>query len=404
MRLFGFVTEWVLGIDAANLLLGGGRTHLVELLRAAQPGRHGFSRVVAWGSPETLALLDDRPWLEKVAPPALSARLHRRAGWQHFALDRAARKAGCSLLFVPGGSYTGHFQPVVLMSQNLLPFEPRELLRFGASLRTAKLAVLRAVQSWSFQRCHGLIFLTDYAQQAVQRVVAQLPRSIVIPHGLSDRFRSAPRPQHPISTFSSEAPFRVLYVSIVDQYKHQWHVVDAVARLRRLTGWNLALDLVGPAYPQALPRLQRSIAAHDPQGHWLRYHGAVPYPELHAIYARSDLALWASSCETFGLILLEAMGAGLPVASSDSPPMREVLADTGLYFNPEDPQSIATTLQRLIASPELRASLAAAAHRRAQSFTWERCADATFAFLASVLRASERSQSAPSPAIRQRLA
>lgn len=387
---------WVLGIDAANLLQGGGRTHLLELLRSAHPERHGFAEVVIWGSRETLALLEDRPWLRKSSPPALDAGLFSRAGWQALRLDAAAREAGCDLLFIPGGSYTGGFHPVVLMSQNLLPFEPREILRYGISGRAAKLSLLRSVQSWSFRRSDGLIFLTDYARQSVEQVVATLPRSEVIAHGLSDRFLSDPRAQRPIADYQDQAPFRILYVSIVDQYKHQWHVVDAVSRLRRLSGWNLALDLVGPAYPQALRRLQRSMHLHDPEGRWLQYHGAVPYQQLHGIYARSDLALWASSCETFGLILLEAMGAGLPVASSDAAPMREILGDAGLYFNPEDPQAIATTLQRLIASPGLRARLAAAAFERSQRFTWDRCADATFAFLAEILRG--RSASGPAEA------
>lgn len=376
----------VLGIDAANVLRNGGHTHLVELLRAADPPAHGFSKVVVWGRRSTVELLENRPWLQKLAPAWLEAGLFRRAAWQALRLDRAARVAGCDVLFIPGGSYMGHHHPVVLMSQNLLPFEPREIRRYGLSARAAKLTALRIVQAWSFRRADGLVCLTHYGRQAVEQRVSPLPRSVVIPHGLNRRFLMPPRPQRAIADCSTARPFRLVYVSIVDQYKHQWHVVDAVARLRQLTGWPLTLDLVGPAYPRSLRRLQQSQRRHDPGGQWLRYHCAVPYADLHAVYGRSDLAIWASSCETFGLILLEAMGAGLPVASSDPAPMREILADAGLYFNPEDPQAIATSLRQLIASPDLRTELAAAAYSRAQGFTWERCAEATFGFLADILR------------------
>jgi len=388
------VKDCVLGIDAANLLQGGGRTHLIELLRAADPQAHGFSRVVVWGSSQTLKLLEDRPWLCKLTPTALDGGLFQRAAWQMLVIDLAVRQQECDLLWVPGGSYVGGFRPVVLMSQNLLPFAPQELLRYGATPRTAKLAMLSFVQGWSFSRSNGVIFLTRHAQDVVQETVSTLPASVaVIPHGLSERFLEPPRPQLPIDAYRHPAePFRILYVSIVDQYKHQWHVVEAVARLRRLSGWNLSLDLVGPAYPSALRRLQRTMRAQDPDSTWLSYLGPVPYDQLDIIYRRSQLALWASSCEAFGLILLEAMGAGLPVASSDSPPMREILAETGLYFDPEDFVSIGTTLQRLIAAPELRTSLAAAAFKRARSFSWQTCADATFAFLASVYRSSSKHQ------------
>lgn len=60
-----------IGIDAANLRRGGGVTHLVELLRAAQPEQLGIGRVVVWGGLMTLNAVEDRSWLEKRNPPAL---------------------------------------------------------------------------------------------------------------------------------------------------------------------------------------------------------------------------------------------------------------------------------------------------------------------------------------------
>jgi glycosyltransferase involved in cell wall biosynthesis len=64
--------------------------------------------------------------------------------------------------------------------------------------------------------------------------------------------------------------------------------------------------------------------------------------------------------------------------------MPEVLGDAGVYFDPEDPQSIAKALQRLVASSELRARLASASFTAAQQYSWRRCADETFHFLAEV--------------------
>jgi glycosyltransferase involved in cell wall biosynthesis len=58
-----------------------------------------------------------------------------------------------------------------------------------------------------------------------------------------------------------------------------------------------------------------------------------------------------------------------------------VLAGSGLLFDPEAPESIATALRRLVTSAELRQRLAREAHLRAQAFSWERCARETLAFL-----------------------
>lgn len=376
--------KFTVGIDAANLRRGGGVTHLVELLRVAHPSAYGIGRVVVWGGQLTLNALDDRAWLDKRSPTALNKGLLQRTLWQRFRLSQAARDAGCDVLFVPGGSYAGDFHPVVNMSRNMLPFEWNELKRYGWSIFSLKLVLLRLTQSSAYQKTDGMIFLTDYARQVVFGVVGVLQaKTSTIPHGLNPRFKRAPKPQRNISDYDDENPYRLLYVSIIDQYKHQWFVVEAVAILRR-EGLPIVLDLVGPAYPPALKRLEQTIAHLGSDRSWVRYHGAIPFNELHLRYAQADLGLFASSCENMPNILLETMASGLPIACSNRGPMPEVLGDSGIYFDPMQPTDIARALRKLIELPQLRSQLAEASYQRSQQYSWHRCADATFKFLTKV--------------------
>lgn len=378
----------ILGIDATNLRQGGGRTHLIELLRAATPSAQGIRKVVVWGSRETLAALDDQSWLEKINPPELDGSFLSRTLWQRFSLSQAARSTGCSLLFIPGGSYAAGFHPVVTMCRNMLPFEWLELWRYGWSISTIRLLLLRLMQSRTLQRADGVIFLTRYAQRQVLKVTGALKRDqVIIPHGLNSRFSMKPRPQRSIDSYCIDKPYRILYVSIVNQYKHQWHVVEAVAQLRRQTQWPLALELVGPAYPPALKRLNACLRRYDPGNTWARYHGAVPYADLHQFYAQADLGVFASSCENMPNILLETMAAGLPVACARRGPMPEILQDFGVYFNPEESGDIANALKQLISSPEARTEMATASYTVSKDYTWERCATETFEFLAKIATA-----------------
>lgn len=373
-----------IGIDAANLRRGGGVTHLVELLQAAEPAACGIDRVIVWGGQSTLKALDDRSWLDKRNPPALDKGLLQRSLWQRYHLSQAARDAGCDVLFVPGGSYAGNFHPVVTMSRNMLPFEWRELKRYGWSLITLKLLLLRLTQSRSYRNADGLIFLTDYAQQTVLGVTGALyAKTKTIPHGLNPRFNQAPKPQRAIVDYDDANPYRVLYVSIVDQYKHQWHVVEAIAVLRQ-EGFPIVLDLVGPEYPPALNRLNGTLARQGGRQSWVRYHGAIPFNELHLRYSEADLGVFASSCENMPNILLETMASGLPIACSNRGPMPEVLDAGGVYFDPEQPSDIARALRQLIASPQLRTQLAHMSYQQTQKFSWERCAAETFGFLVAV--------------------
>jgi glycosyltransferase involved in cell wall biosynthesis len=373
----------IVGVDASNLGPGGSMTHLTNLLAVARPAEHGIERIVVWGGSAKLERLPERPWLDKRAIPALDGGLPQRLLWQRFRLPELAREA-CDVLFVPGGNARpGGFHPLVTMSRNMLPFEWRELRRYGLSWMTLRLLLLRFGQARTFARADGLIFLTEYARDAVETAVRLPPRVTVIPHGVEDRFRMAPRPQRPLSACTPERPLRALYVSIVDVYKHQWHVAKAVHALRA-EGLPLAIDFVGPAYAPALARLRGTLRALDPEERHLRYLGPVPFDKLHELHRQADVFVFASSCENMPNILLEGMAGGLAIACARRGPMPEVLGEAGLYFDPERPEEIASALRTLAEDDALRARLAAAASEAARRFSWQRCARETLSFVAAV--------------------
>ncbi|MBU1340003.1 MAG: glycosyltransferase family 4 protein [Proteobacteria bacterium] len=374
----------IVGIDASNIRAGGGVTHLFEFLKVADPVIHGFSQIIVWSGKATLSRIQDRPWIEKRYQPILDKALPYRTYWQRFRLSKQVRDANCDVLFVPGGSYAGNFRPIVTMSQNLLPFEWHELRRFGWSWFTLKMIFLRWIQLRTFRHAEGVIFLTQYAKNVVMRVIkATIEKTMIIPHGIDKRFICPPREQLPESQYSMDRPFRILYVSIVHVYKHQWNVADAIAQLRK-SGFPVVLDLVGPAESLALRRLRATLERIDPDNEFIHYSGAIPYAELHECYAQADAFLFASSCETFGQILTEAMSAGLPIACSNKSAMPELLGDAGMYFDPEKPAEIANAIRKLFSNSKLRSHLADRSFEKVQEYSWERCAKETFSFITQI--------------------
>jgi len=374
----------ILGIDVSNLRGGGGITHITGLLTAADPPSHGFSKVVLWGGHEILRHLPDHDWMVKSPQDLLNRSLPHRIFWQRYRLSELAQEAACDLLFVPGGSYIGDFNPVTTMCRNMLPFEPRELRRYGLSFTRLRLELLRLTQTQTFQKAAGVIFLSQYARDSVIREIGTAEGlSTIIPHGVDSQFCCSPREQLPIECYSNDRPFNVIYVSIVDMYKHQWAVAEAVGQLRK-KGLPITLTLVGLSYPRALARLKNTIAQIDPSGVFVRYVGHTPYSELAALYRQADLGVFASSCENMPNILLESMSSGLPIVCSDRGPMPEVLGSGGVYFDPEDAKDIAQALHKMIVSPDLRTKAAQYSFQRAQAYSWRRCANETFGFLARI--------------------
>jgi glycosyltransferase involved in cell wall biosynthesis len=384
-------------IDASNTRAGGTVTHLVELLRVAEPAQHGFGEVVVFAGSAVLSNIENRPWLRKVAEPLLEQsndpfrdRRHLyRAFWQRFKLRRLAEGVNCDLLFVPGGMDNSGFVPMVTMSRNMLPFEPEEAKRYGISTSRMRLVILRRLQARTFRRAAGVIFLTDYARDAVLKATdVASSHCTVIPHGVGEGFFCAPKLQLPIGDYSIQRPMRLLYVSTIDLYKHQWNVVEAVAAIRA-KGYPVVLDLVGHTNKRAAKRLSLALDRLDARG-FCKYRGSVSHIELQRIYRESDLKIFASSCENMPNILLEAMAAGLPIACSSRGPMPAILGDAGAYFDPDVPAEIAGALTQLIDSPELRTKNAAVAFARARDYSWTQCANDTFAFLARSYRAWPR--------------
>lgn len=380
----------IIGIDASNIRVGGGLNHLVETLRVATPRRYGVNEIVVWSGRATLDRIAGRPWLYKVHEPALDRSFVRRLAWQVGSLPGRVRQRGCDVLFSPGGWFSGTFQPLVSFSQNLLPFDARERKRFGAGLNRARYHLLERGQSRTFCRSEGVIFLTHTARRVVEQRVARLPDQVaVIPYGIHPRFRCEPRPAAPLAAYTVERPFQWLYVSPVKRYKHQDQVVRAVGRLRN-AGLPVVLDLVGSGGGAALRALRETLREVDPQGSFVRYRGHIPHQEIERTYRNADGFVFASTCETFGQVLLEAMSAGLPVACSDRSAIPEVVGPAGRYFDPETPVSIADALHDLMRHPARREALAWQGYERARSFSWERCANDTLQFIVRVARRSAR--------------
>ena len=370
----------VIVIEATNIRGGGGITHLVELLKEAEPSFFSIKEVYVCATKKTLEKIEDRPWLIKYHNNIFEKGTIARFLWQSLLLNNFLKQCRCDLLFIPGGTYLGRWKPFVTMSQNLLPFDWTELRRYGFSIMSIKMLFLKFTQTRTFDNANGVIFLTKYAQDVVKKNLKHEITASIVAHGINRRFENSPKPQYSIDTFTLKNPFRILYISSIAVYKHQNHVIEALSILHK-EGFPVLLELVGPADPEPLRKMEILIRKVDPKQEFVIYYGALPYESLDEKYKESDLFLFASSCETFGQIVTEAMSAGLPIACSKKSSLPDVLGDSGIYFDPEDPSDIALALRTLILDSDLRAEIALKGYERSKNYSWNKCAKETFSFL-----------------------
>lgn len=375
----------ILGIDASRNRSGGARAYLLGVLGSVDPRDFGIDEVHVWSYKTLLAALPDQPWLKKHNPPNLERSLASQLFWQATQLKSAAEQCGCNILFSTDASTLCRFKPMVVLSQDLLSYEPTVLrnFRFGYSL--LRIRALLYVQNAAFRRAAGVIFLTKYAGTLIQRSCGNLERIAIIPHGIDEMFRSIGR----LSGWPEDArrPMRIVYVSPVWQFKHQWVVVEAMELLRK-KGHNIILELVGGGNRRAEAILNAQIKKSDPRSEFVKRVGCLPYSEIPKRLSTADIFVFASSCENMPNTLLEAMAVGIPIACSDRGPMPEILGEGGVYFDPEDPESIAEAVRKLLADVELRMLLSSTAMGISQRYSWRRTAEETFHYISSVLSES----------------
>lgn len=115
--------------------------------------------------------------------------------------------------------------------------------------------------------------------------------------------------------------------------------------------------------------------------------GVLQGARLADAYGAMDVFSFASQCETQGMVLVEAMAAGVPVVAIDAPGVREVVVDgrNGFLVDHESVDGFAAALGRFASlAPEERQAMAAAARETAGRFSIARCAAKAIAFYESM--------------------
>ena len=100
----------------------------------------------------------------------------------------------------------------------------------------------------------------------------------------------------------------------------------------------------------------------------------IPSTPLVKLYKSADACVFPSLIETFAMINIEAMAAGIPVISTDAPGCIETIVDgvDGLMARAGDPVDLARKMEQLQTSPDLRSTLSANGHKTVRnSFSWD---------------------------------
>jgi glycosyltransferase involved in cell wall biosynthesis len=328
---------------------------------------------------------------ELIADPAVSAVpswvpvASARSQW---VLTRAIRKFRPGVVFVPYHLTTPVLRcgtPVVSVVHDCII--ERDAAESGRSaLSTAYgLATRLAVRSAT-----AVATPSQAARDDIRRFYGiDLPAGAVLPHGVGARFFTAAGSPRPPDT---DLPCRyILHVGAQRPHKNQRVLVEALAALRT-DHPDLGLVLVGQPdrrFPDQVGPLIESLGLGD----WVRRYSNADDETLLGLYANAAVFAYPSLAEGFGMPVLEAMAAGLPVVASDADAVQEV-ADGGALIVPASASARwAQALGQVLSDAVLAQELRNRSGKVAASNTWARAADRTLAVLTSAARGNTTERS-----------
>lgn len=246
-------------------------------------------------------------------------------------------------------------------------------------------------------RADRLVAITESVADEYRRLnvppaqIARIPNGVDLQRFAGTIDRDAIRAQFGIG------PDTTLFLCVGRNHpkKNLAALIRAAAQLRTRLQSKFALLIVGDG-TQSLA----SLAAEFGIGDMVHLHTAsatadadidleLPPQSLVDLYRSADVFVFPSLIETFGIAIVEAMAAGLPVITTDAPGCRDLIRDgeDGLMVPAGDIAALTEAMQRVCAEPALRRDLAIRAHRRAQDFSWDAVVDSYIALYRDVIAA-----------------
>ena len=144
------------------------------------------------------------------------------------------------------------------------------------------------------------------------------------------------------------------------------HVVDLC--LDKSVTSNLAAYYEG----SYLAQLKQRLSAHAAER--VTFAGLVPHSEIASYYAAADICVCPSLYESFGMSVIEAMAAGVPVVATRVGAVPQLISDqhTGLIVNTADPKAIASAIARLFGNAQLWSSISRSARKQvSEQYSWD---------------------------------
>lgn len=354
-----------IGVNALYLIpggVGGTEIYLRELLKALAAGDQ-TNQYYVFTNMETGADLVPQQSNFHYRPQAIHAEFRPgRILWEQIVLPMETSRFKLDVMFNPG--FTA---PLISFCRLVTTFHDLQHKRHAEYFRRLDLPFWRLMLWAAAHRSQKIIAVSEATRTDLLHYYRIPEASVsVIHHGVDPSFFALDR---------THTKLFLLCVSTLHPHKNLERLVRAFARKK--SPERLVLAGMRGFQTAAIEALIQSLGVKDR----VEITGWLSREDLLRLYERAKAFVYPSTFEGFGMPVLEALAAGIPVACSNIAPIKEVAGDAALFFDPFDEEAMAAAVDQILNDQPLRSKLTQAGPARARPFTWARTAEQTLRVL-----------------------
>ncbi|HFK7185062.1 glycosyltransferase family 4 protein [Serratia odorifera] len=247
--------------------------------------------------------------------------------------------------------------------------------RYPQSFSAKFRLVYNALVPLMLKSSRGLLTVSEFSKKELHAVFDYPLENIhVIYNAVASQFQ-------PSGDRHTQAKPYLLAVSSPNYHKNFHGLIAAFSRMKGAD--NIVLKIIGSANKNfsGVDFSQGSANAER-----IQFVGRVSDQELIALYSNAKAFVFPSLYEGFGIPPLEAQACGCAVISSNRASLPEVLAQSVIYFDPENTEEMTQTLERIVTDENLRQELVEAGYENVKRFDWAKSAQELNRIIMSVNR------------------